>query len=107
MRRFLIVAVVGSMVGILLLVAASAGHQVAAQEPTQVGTTGTAGERSSSGAFDIEIRRNADRIGEIADRVVGQLKDAVARGHDVQLHMHTAWLPEAGASLNQSASIFW
>ena len=88
MRRFLIVAVVGSMFGILLLVAASAGHQVAAQEPTQVGTTGTAGERSSSGAFDIEIRRNADRMIEEGRRIFrfDTFGDEAFWGDQLKLH---------------------
>ncbi len=41
----------------------------------------------------------------VADRVRAQLVDAVQRGHDVQVHMHTRWLPELGARLDQSTGI--
>jgi SAM-dependent methyltransferase len=34
---------------------------------------------------------------DIALRLEAQWRDALARGHDVQLHVHPAWLPEAGA----------
>ena len=33
----------------------------------------------------------------VAARMEGQWQDAVRRGHDVQLHLHPAWLPELGA----------
>jgi SAM-dependent methyltransferase len=33
----------------------------------------------------------------IARRMEDQWRDAVARGHDVQLHLHPSWLPETGA----------
>ena len=32
-----------------------------------------------------------------AQRMAAQWRDAVARGHDVQLHLHPSWLPELGA----------
>jgi SAM-dependent methyltransferase len=34
----------------------------------------------------------------IARRMEAQWRDTVRRGHDVQLHLHTAWLPECGAT---------
>lgn len=34
---------------------------------------------------------------EIADRMEEQWRDAVRRGHDVQMHLHPNWLPELGA----------
>lgn len=33
----------------------------------------------------------------IAERMEQQWRDAVRRGHDVQLHLHPCWLPELGA----------
>jgi SAM-dependent methyltransferase len=33
----------------------------------------------------------------LAQRMVEQWQEAVLRGHDVQLHLHTSWLPELGA----------
>jgi SAM-dependent methyltransferase len=33
----------------------------------------------------------------VAARIEDQLRDALARGHDVQLHLHPNWLPELGA----------
>jgi SAM-dependent methyltransferase len=34
----------------------------------------------------------------LAERMADQWRDAVSRGHDVQLHLHPVWLPELGAS---------
>jgi SAM-dependent methyltransferase len=34
----------------------------------------------------------------IARRMEDQWRDAIRRGHDVQLHLHPAWLPECGAT---------
>jgi SAM-dependent methyltransferase/O-antigen/teichoic acid export membrane protein len=34
---------------------------------------------------------------DVARRMREQLQDTVSRGHDVQLHLHPAWLPELGA----------
>jgi SAM-dependent methyltransferase len=34
---------------------------------------------------------------EVARRMADQWRDAVGRGHDVQLHLHPTWLPEVGA----------
>lgn len=36
---------------------------------------------------------------EIAQRMEEQWRQAVSRGHDVQLHLHSCWLPETGAAL--------
>ncbi|HLH14659.1 MAG TPA: methyltransferase domain-containing protein, partial [Solirubrobacteraceae bacterium] len=38
---------------------------------------------------------------EIAARMEAQWRDAVARGHDVQIHLHPTWLPELGARLER------
>ncbi len=35
---------------------------------------------------------------ELARRMEDQWRDAVRRGHDVQLHLHPDWLPETGAA---------
>jgi len=34
---------------------------------------------------------------QLADRMEAQWRDAVQRGHDVQMHLHPNWLPELGA----------
>jgi SAM-dependent methyltransferase len=34
---------------------------------------------------------------DVAARIEDQWREAVSRGHDVQLHLHPAWLPELGA----------
>jgi SAM-dependent methyltransferase len=45
---------------------------------------------------------------ETARSIEHQLKEAIATGHDVQLHLHTSWLPETGASYNaQTDTWFW
>ena len=45
---------------------------------------------------------------EIAIAIENQLKQAIATGHDVQLHIHTSWLPETGASYNSETDTwFW
>src|SRR5262249_22460472 len=36
---------------------------------------------------------------ESAARIRAQLCEAVRRGHDVQVHLHTRWLPEFGAAV--------
>ena len=36
---------------------------------------------------------------ELAARMEAQWRDAVKRGHDVQMHLHPNWLPELGARL--------
>jgi len=41
------------------------------------------------------LDENDPEIARLLDR---QLEDAVARGHDVQLHLHPSWLPETGAA---------
>src|SRR5262245_17827716 len=33
----------------------------------------------------------------IAGRMESQWREAIRRGHDVQLHLHPTWLPECGA----------
>jgi SAM-dependent methyltransferase len=38
-----------------------------------------------------------ENLPEVARRMEEQWRDAVRRGHDVQLHLHPAWLPELGA----------
>jgi O-antigen/teichoic acid export membrane protein/SAM-dependent methyltransferase len=38
---------------------------------------------------------------DLASRMRSQWQDAVRRGHDVQLHLHPAWLPELGARCEQ------
>lgn len=39
---------------------------------------------------------------EVAERIRKQLREAVRRGHDVQAHMHTRWLPEFGAKVDSA-----
>ncbi len=34
---------------------------------------------------------------ELADRMEAQWREAIGRGHDVQMHLHPNWLPELGA----------
>lgn len=34
---------------------------------------------------------------DVADRMETQWRDAIQRGHDVQMHLHPNWLPELGA----------
>ncbi|HTB71011.1 MAG TPA: methyltransferase domain-containing protein [Solirubrobacteraceae bacterium] len=43
---------------------------------------------------------------ELADRMEAQWRDAVRRGHDVQLHLHPNWLPELGARLQDSRYVW-
>lgn len=38
-----------------------------------------------------------ENLPAVARRMEEQWRDAVRRGHDVQLHLHPAWLPELGA----------
>ncbi|MFN8488770.1 MAG: methyltransferase domain-containing protein [Caldilineaceae bacterium] len=40
----------------------------------------------------------------IAERLRYQLQDAVRRGHDVQVHLHTRWLPQLGAYFNEATN---
>jgi SAM-dependent methyltransferase len=40
---------------------------------------------------------------DIATRMADQWRDAVRRGHDVQLHLHPSWLPELGARREDGA----
>ncbi len=35
---------------------------------------------------------------QLAQRMADQWREAVSRGHDVQLHLHPCWLPETGAT---------
>jgi 2-polyprenyl-3-methyl-5-hydroxy-6-metoxy-1,4-benzoquinol methylase len=42
---------------------------------------------------------------ESAARIRDQLIDAVTRGHDVQVHLHTRWLPDFGARVDSSNNI--
>lgn len=45
---------------------------------------------------------------ETAVAIENQLKQAVTGGHDVQLHIHTSWLPETGASYDAKTDTwFW
>lgn len=45
---------------------------------------------------------------ETAVAIENQLKEAIATGHDVQLHIHTSWLPETRASYNPTTDTwFW
>ncbi|MBS1536440.1 MAG: methyltransferase domain-containing protein [Bacteroidetes bacterium] len=45
---------------------------------------------------------------ETATAIENQLKEAIATGHDVQLHIHTSWLPETGANYNPTTDTwFW
>ncbi|MBI3260126.1 MAG: hypothetical protein HYZ54_11725, partial [Ignavibacteriae bacterium] len=45
---------------------------------------------------------------ETAVAIENQLKEVIATGHDVQLHIHTSWLPETGASYNPITDTwFW
>jgi trans-aconitate methyltransferase len=43
---------------------------------------------------------------ELAKRMLVQWQDAIRRGHDVQLHLHPAWLPELGARCHDG-QWFW
>lgn len=43
---------------------------------------------------------------EVCTLIEQQLKDAVRRGHDIQLHMHPNWLPELGAK-NEKEQWLW
>lgn len=43
---------------------------------------------------------------ELARRMEEQWRDAVRRGHDVQLHLHPSWLPELGADM-QGERYIW
>lgn len=40
---------------------------------------------------------------EVAGQIREQLKESVQRGHDVQVHMHTRWLPELGARVHEAS----
>ena len=42
---------------------------------------------------------------DAAARIRAQLRDAVSRGHDVQVHLHTRWLPDFGARVADDGSI--
>jgi ubiquinone/menaquinone biosynthesis C-methylase UbiE len=42
----------------------------------------------------------------VADRMEAQWRDAVQRGHDVQMHLHPNWLPELGAR-SQEGRYVW
>lgn len=50
------------------------------------------------------LRRNRPAV---AVALEAQLRDAVARGHDVQLHLHPEWLPELGARYVESEDAWW
>ncbi|MBI4473810.1 MAG: methyltransferase domain-containing protein [Acidobacteria bacterium] len=43
---------------------------------------------------------------DIAARMEGQWREAILKGHDVQLHLHPHWLPELGARF-QDGNWFW
>jgi SAM-dependent methyltransferase len=43
---------------------------------------------------------------EIAARMEAQWRDAIRRGHDVQLHLHPNWLPELGARLEDGRYVW-
>jgi len=43
---------------------------------------------------------------ELATRMESQWRDAVQRGHDVQMHLHPNWLPELGAR-SESGRYVW
>jgi SAM-dependent methyltransferase len=47
-----------------------------------------------------------ERQPELAIRMEEQWRDAVRRGHDVQMHLHPNWLPELGARL-QDGRYLW
>lgn len=47
-----------------------------------------------------------DNEGTLARRMEEQWREAIRRGHDVQLHLHPSWLPELGARRNGS-SWYW
>ncbi|HEV2975267.1 MAG TPA: methyltransferase domain-containing protein [Solirubrobacteraceae bacterium] len=42
----------------------------------------------------------------IAGRMEAQWRDAIQRGHDVQLHLHPNWLPELGARLRDGRYVW-
>ncbi len=45
---------------------------------------------------------------DIAHAIEGQLRDIIRDGHDVQLHLHTSWLPETGARYDEATDTwFW
>ena len=53
------------------------------------------------GEYYLVKRHLPDVFGEMRN----QLRDAVGRGHDVQVHLHSRWLPEAGAELLDSGEV--
>ena len=44
-----------------------------------------------------------ENLPETAARMETQWREAVGRGHDVQLHLHPSWLPECGAKCENGA----
>ena len=44
-----------------------------------------------------------ENLPEVADRMETQWREAVRRGHDVQLHLHPSWLPECSAKCENGA----
>jgi hypothetical protein len=50
------------------------------------------------------LRQQAPRL---ASRIECQLQEALARGHDVQLHLHPHLLPESGAKYNERRKSVW
>ena len=90
MKRLLIVAAFVSIFGMLLLAAASAGHQAASQGRgnTPISTTGVGGDRKILGGFDAEIRGNADRLLEDGRRTFryDTFGDEAYWGDQLKLH---------------------
>src|SRR5439155_17642672 len=90
MKRLLIVAAFVSIFGMLLLAAASAGHQAASQGRgnTPISTTGVGGDRKTLGGFDAEIRGNADRLLEDGRRTFryDTFGDEAYWGDQLKLH---------------------
>jgi|RhiMetdeSRZDD1v2_1073273.scaffolds.fasta_scaffold05232_9 hypothetical protein len=86
MRKLFVVIAFGSIFGLLVLAAASAGNQSTAREPgTQpIGTTGG----RNMGGFDAQIRANADRLLEEGRRIFryDTFGDEAYWGDQLKLH---------------------
>jgi SAM-dependent methyltransferase len=62
------------------------------------------GRSSAVATFFVEMGEYfwlEERQPDLARRMEDQLRQIAERGHDVQLHLHTSWLPELGADCRQ------
>lgn len=48
-----------------------------------------------------------DNKPEIAEKIAKQLQETIARGHDVQLHLHPHWMPETGVRYDEKDDIWY